>query len=88
LEQNLRREMTDQCDLQEYVKAQITEMERFKWFLGTQLGYDPLRDRSLNEIYTEWIQKYGAAFRGFWEEKNRGKTFSVSPDASKPFTCS
>jgi hypothetical protein len=80
--------MTDQCDLQEYVKAQITEMERFKWSLGTQLGYDPLRDRSLNEIYTEWIQKYAAAFRGCWEEKNRGKTFSVSPDASKPFTCS
>jgi hypothetical protein len=88
LEQNLRREVTDQCDLQEYVKAQITEMERFKWSLGTQLGYDPLRDRSLNEIYTEWIQKYAAAFRGCWEEKNRGKTFSVSPDASKPFTCS
>jgi hypothetical protein len=43
-------------------------MERYKWYLGVQLQHDPLQDRSLNEIYCEWIAKYAADFRKFWEK--------------------
>ena len=48
-------------------------MERFKWFEGVKLGHDPLQDRTLNEIYMDWIEKYGADFRKYWEERNRDK---------------
>lgn len=71
--QNLPTEISDQDDLIDCVKAQINEMERFKWFLGEQLGHDPLNDRSLNEIYEEWIEKYGADYRKRWDEKKRQK---------------
>jgi hypothetical protein len=66
-------EVSEHSDLQECNKAQISEMERFKWFMGEQIGHDPLRDRSINEIYEEWIGKYGAAFRAWWEEQKREK---------------
>jgi len=60
-----------QSDVQQCNQAQIAEMERFKWFMGEQMGHDPLRDRSINDIYCEWIVQYGAAFRKWWEEKEK-----------------
>ncbi len=45
-------------------------MERHKWFEGVKLGHDPLQDHSLNEIYVDWIEKYGADFRKYWETQN------------------
>ncbi len=65
------------CDLQDCIKAQIAEMERFKWLLGERLGHDPLQDRTLNEIYCEWIQKYSASFRTWWEDGRHTQAFSV-----------
>ncbi len=64
-------EISQQNDLQDCNRAQIHEMERFKWFLGEQIGHDPLRDKPLNDIYCEWIGKYGEAFRKWWEEEKK-----------------
>jgi hypothetical protein len=49
------------------LEAEIREMEKYKWCLGVQLQHDPLQDRSLNDIYTEWIDKYAAEFRKHWQ---------------------
>ena len=67
-------EVPGRSDLQACLKAEIAEMDRFKWFLGERLGHDPLQDRSLNAIYIEWIESFGAAFREKWEQtrKNGG----------------
>ena len=56
-------------DTRKSIEAEILEMEKYKWYLGVQLQHDPLQDRSLNEIYCEWIEKYAADFRKFWEGK-------------------
>jgi hypothetical protein len=58
-------------EIKKSVEAEILEMEKYKWNLGVQLRHDPLQDRSLNDIYCEWIDKYAADFRKFWEEKNK-----------------
>jgi len=61
-------------EIQKSIEAEIQEMEKYKWCLGVQLRHDPLQDRSLNDIYTEWIEKYAAAFRKEWEDrKNSNK---------------
>jgi hypothetical protein len=57
------------AELLAYLKAQIVEMEKYKWILGVHLGHDPLLDRSLNEIYCDWIHKHGPAFRVWWESR-------------------
>jgi hypothetical protein len=54
-------------DIRKSIEAEIKEMEKYKWYLGVQLQHDPLQDRSLNDIYCEWIDKYAADFRKFWE---------------------
>ena len=53
------------------LEAEIQEMEKYKWCLGVQLQHDPLKDRSLNDIYCEWIDKYAADFRKFWADKDK-----------------
>jgi len=58
-------------EIRKSVEAEIREMEKYKWNLGVQLQHDPLRDRSLNDIYCEWIDKYAADFRKFWEDKDK-----------------
>ena len=68
MEHNLPIGVSEHNDFQACIKAEIAEMDKFKWFLGEQLGHDPLQDRSLNEIYREWINKFGAAFREWWEK--------------------
>jgi hypothetical protein len=71
MEQHFSKDSPEYRDLKQCNIAQIAEMERFKWFMGEQIGHDPLRDRSINEIYEEWIEKFGAAFRKWWEEEKR-----------------
>jgi hypothetical protein len=51
-------------------RAQLKEIDIFKWNLGVQLGHDPLLDRSMNEIAEEWITRHGAAFRAWWDDQN------------------
>lgn len=57
-------------DMQRSLQAEIVEMEKYKWYLGEKLQHDPLLDRSLNDIYCEWINKYASDFRRDWEKKN------------------
>jgi hypothetical protein len=64
-------------DIRASIEAEIKEMEKYKWYLGIQLQHDPLQDRSLNDIYCEWIDKYAADFRKFWEGKNNDNQRSV-----------
>jgi len=58
-------------EVKKSVEVEIQEMEKYKWNLGVHLQHDPLQDRSLNDIYCEWINKYAADFRKFWEEKKK-----------------
>jgi hypothetical protein len=59
------------ADLLESLRAEIEEIEKFKWCLGERLGHDPLLDRSMNDICQEWISKYAAEFRKWWQERRR-----------------
>ena len=58
-------------EIRKSLEAEIQEMEKYKWNLGVQLQHDPLKDRSLNDIYCEWIDKYAADFRKFWEDSKK-----------------
>ena len=49
------------------MKAEIEEIEKYKWYLGERIGHDPLADRSMNEICQEWIQRYARSFRENWK---------------------
>lgn len=64
---------TSEEDIRRCIEAEIREMEKYKWCLGEKLQHDPLQDRSLNEIYCEWIDKYAADFRRCWDAKNKEK---------------
>ena len=55
-----------QAKFDEFLKAQIHEIEKYKWCLGVQLKHDPLLDRSYNDICMEWIRLYAAEFRKNW----------------------
>jgi hypothetical protein len=56
-------------EIRKSLEAEIQEMEKYKWYLGEQIRHDPLKDRSLNDIYCEWVDKYAADFRKSWESK-------------------
>jgi hypothetical protein len=58
-------------DLMESLRAEIEEIEKFKWYMGERLGHDPLQDRSMNDICQEWISKYAADFRKWWQEEKK-----------------
>jgi hypothetical protein len=59
-------------EMEETIKAEIDEIEKYKWYLGERIGHDPLIDRSMNDICNEWIEKYAQCFRKHWEDvKNR-----------------
>ena len=64
-------DMPEGSDIRECIEAEIKEMEKYKWCLGVHLQHDPLKDRSLNDIYCEWIDKYAADFRKDWQDKKR-----------------
>jgi hypothetical protein len=53
-------------ELRAFAKAQIQEMERHLCRLQAESGYDPLKEKSLNEICTEWAQRHSAQFRQGW----------------------
>jgi hypothetical protein len=59
------------ANLLESLRAEIEEIEKFKWYLGERLGHDPLQDRSMNDICQEWITSYAADFRKQWQEERR-----------------
>ncbi|HAJ79263.1 MAG TPA: hypothetical protein DCO75_05785 [Fibrobacteres bacterium] len=59
------------ANLLESLRAEIEEIEKFKWYLGERLGHDPLQDRSMNDICQEWITNYAADFRKQWQEERR-----------------
>jgi len=54
-----------------FITAEVEEIQKFKWCLGVRLGYDPLQDRTMNDICEEWICKYAAAFRVWWHEQQQ-----------------
>ncbi|MBN2037120.1 MAG: hypothetical protein JW768_10295 [Chitinispirillaceae bacterium] len=58
-------------DMRACIEAEIQEMEKYKWCMGVHLQRDPLNDRSLNDIYCEWIDKYASQFRKNWENRKR-----------------
>jgi hypothetical protein len=60
-------------EMEETIKAEIEEIEKYKWYLGERIGHDPLLDRSMNEICKEWIQQNARAFRENWEKTKRSK---------------
>jgi len=60
-------------DLLESLRAEIKEIEKFKWYLGERLGHDPLNDRSMNDICEEWINNYAADFRKWWQQEQKKK---------------
>jgi hypothetical protein len=49
----------------EFCKLQMHEMEVYKYLESEKAGYDLGKS-----IYTEWIKKYGKAFRRQYIEKN------------------
>lgn len=55
-------------EIRRSLEAEIKEMEKYKWYLGEKLQHDPLKDRSLNDIYCEWIDKYASDFRLDWDK--------------------
>jgi hypothetical protein len=58
-------------EIRRCLDAEVQEMEKYKWCLGVHLQHDPLLDRTLNEIYCEWIDKYAADFRKDWEKRKQ-----------------
>lgn len=60
-------------EMQETMRAQIEEIEKFKWYLGERIGHDPLKDMSMNEICNEWIRKNAQTFREHREIAKRNK---------------
>lgn len=58
-------------------RAQLEEIEKYRWYLGEQLGRDPLLDRTHNDICLEWIARHAAAFRAWWESGRGGRSASV-----------
>ncbi len=57
----------DSEQLLKFLELEIKEMEKYKWCLGVELGHDPLNDRTIEEIYCEWIAKYAKDFRQKFE---------------------
>jgi hypothetical protein len=60
-------------EMEETIKAEIEEIEKYKWYLGERIGHDPLLDKSMNEICKEWIQQNARGFRENWEKNKRNK---------------
>ena len=57
---------TIENDLAATLAEEAQEMDKYKWDLGVSLGHDPLNDRTLNDIYMEWISKCAKAFQINW----------------------
>jgi hypothetical protein len=61
----------DNNELKGKMIAELQEIDKYKWCLGVKLGHDPLNDRTLNDIYTEWISKNAKAFQSNWEASHK-----------------
>lgn len=72
-------------EMHRYCTMQIAEIEKHKYFLGLKLGYDPLRDRTMNDIAREWIVNYGENFRAYWESCCRGNIMGNPTGSGNPF---
>jgi len=55
-------------ELKAFAKAQLREIQKYRAQLSIQLGRDPLRDRTFNEIAIEWIANNSSRFRSQWEK--------------------
>ncbi len=77
MQQSQQSDETNQGALREFIKAELAEMEKFRWRLGKKIGHDPLNDRSLNEIYGEWIIKYSEAFKNWWTNNKSNCSFTM-----------
>jgi hypothetical protein len=60
-------------EMEETMKAEIEEIEKYKWYLGERIGHDPLLDLSMNEICREWIQQNARSFREHREMVKRSE---------------
>jgi hypothetical protein len=65
-------------EMMEILRAQIIEIEKYKWCLGIQLGHDPLDDRTLNEICHEWILLYASGFREYWNQTHEPSNYKYT----------
>ena len=61
----------DTKQLHDFMVTQVHEMEKYKWCLGEQLHHDPLNDRSIEEIYCDWIKVHAVEFRLKWEREHK-----------------
>jgi SRSO17 transposase len=61
----------DSKELKAKMIAEAQEIDKYKWDLGVALGHDPLNDKSLNDIYKDWINKNAAAFQIHWEATHK-----------------
>jgi hypothetical protein len=66
-----RREPLSEQDLRESALATWEEFLRHKWRMGVALGYDPEDDRSINELFADWIAQHASSFRQHWEAQRR-----------------
>jgi hypothetical protein len=64
------------------LQAEIDEINKYRWYLGEQLTHDPLQDRSLNDIAIEWIEKYAAEFRRYWNTRKQQHLSESSKSAT------
>jgi hypothetical protein len=60
-------------EMEDTIKAEIDEIEKYKWYLGERIGQDPLNNRSMNDICQEWIERHAKDFRKHWEQKKRNR---------------
>jgi hypothetical protein len=68
----LNRKMTLE-EFKEFMKAQRSEIDKYKWCLGEKLHHDPLIDRTYNDIGIEWINLYAEQFREEWSFEKDSK---------------
>lgn len=65
----LGEESMSQENLRRFAQHQLEEIDKYKWIMGVELGYDPLCKRSYNDIACEWIQMHAAHFRNAYHNR-------------------
>lgn len=53
-------------DFEEYMQAQIHEIELAKWYEGERIGEDPGA-----EFIRDWINKNSQSFRNNWNKEHK-----------------
>jgi hypothetical protein len=62
----------DCSEMQECLRLQIVEIEKYKWCLGEAMRRDPLEVYTMNDICMEWIRNHAADFRKWWQSRDCG----------------